>query len=61
MAMTTMLRRDRAARRFSEGQVAWRLGITVAAYRKLEAAGVPASFEVYDRICKLFGWPQSFR
>jgi transcriptional regulator with XRE-family HTH domain len=41
-------------------QVAWRLGITPAEYRRLEEEEAWPSFDTYDRICKLFGWPQTF-
>ncbi len=39
---------------------AWCLGITVREYRELEAGARSPSFETWDRICKLFGWPQTF-
>jgi hypothetical protein len=30
-------------------------------YRELESGERWPSFDTYDRICKLFGWPQTFR
>ena len=36
------------------------LGVSVREYRELEAGAQPPSFETWDRICKLFGWPQTF-
>ncbi len=39
------------------GQTAWRLGITLREYRELETGTLA---ETWDRICKLFGWPQTF-
>jgi hypothetical protein len=35
-------------------------GITVREYREIEADARSPSFETWDRICKLFGWPQTF-
>ena len=56
-AFPTMLERDRRRQGLRLCRAAWLLGISVREYRELEAGGVP-TFEVYDRICKLFGWPQ---
>ena len=39
-------------------QAAWRLGMIVPGYRWLEAVARSPSFETWDRICKLYGWPQ---
>jgi len=55
-----MLREDRRRNGFTVGQVAWRLGITPAEYRSLEAGAPIRDFEAWDRICKLCGWPQTF-
>ncbi len=38
----------------------WRLGVSPAEYRRLEASQQWPSWETYDQICKLFGWPQTF-
>jgi transcriptional regulator with XRE-family HTH domain len=54
-----MLRSDRQRRGFTIGQVAWRLGVTPARYRELEAGTVFPNFDTWDRMCKLYG-PQSF-
>jgi predicted transcriptional regulator len=54
------LRRDRTRWGLSVGHAAWRFGVRPAAYRELEAGTRWPSFETYDRICKLFGWPQAF-
>jgi Helix-turn-helix domain len=45
---------------WSVGQAAWRLGITVREYREIEAGDRSPNFETWDRICKLYGWPQTF-
>ena len=42
------------------GKAAWRLGITVREYREIEAGERVPSWETWDRICRLFGWPQTF-
>ena len=55
-----MLERDRRRRGFTVGQVAWRLGISPAEYRSLEAGEPIHGFETWDRICKLYAWPQRF-
>jgi transcriptional regulator with XRE-family HTH domain len=55
-----MLREDRRRQGFTVGQVAWRLGISPAEYQALEAGGAMPDFESWDRICKLYGWPQTF-
>jgi len=55
-----MLQRDRKHSGLRIAQVAWHLGITPAAYRRLEEEEAWPTFDTYDRICKLFGWPQTF-
>jgi DNA-binding XRE family transcriptional regulator len=55
-----MLERDRKRWGLSVGQAAWRFGVNPAVYREIEAGTRWPSFETYDRICKLFGWPQAF-
>jgi hypothetical protein len=61
MAMSTdMLEHDPKRSGFSVGQVAWRLGVSPREYRELEAGERTPDFETWDRICKLYGWPQTF-
>jgi DNA-binding XRE family transcriptional regulator len=59
-AFPDLLRNDRERRGFTSGQVAWRLGVKPQEYRELEAGKRMPDFETWDRICKLFGWPQTF-
>lgn len=59
-AFDDLLRRERLRWGLSIGEAAWRFGITRAEYRALEAGDLLPSFRTYDRICKLFGWSQSF-
>jgi predicted transcriptional regulator len=54
-----LLRRDRERAGLSVGQAAWRLGISLAEYRRLEAAETWPDWETFDRIERLFGWPQT--
>lgn len=39
---------------------AWRLGVTIREYREMDAGERSLSWEAWDRICKLYGWPQTF-
>jgi predicted transcriptional regulator len=55
-----MLEQDRRRAGWSVGQAAWLLGVSVREYRELEAGDRSPSFEQWDRICKLYGWPQTF-
>ena len=57
--LPVMLEHDRKRAGWSIGQAAWRLGVSVREYRELEAGARSPSFETWDRICKLFGWPQT--
>ncbi len=54
-----LLEQDRKQAGWSEGQAAWRLGVSPREYRELEAGTRSPTFETWDRICKLFGWPQT--
>jgi transcriptional regulator with XRE-family HTH domain len=56
----TTLARDRRRMGFTVSQVAWRLGIGPGTYREIEAGERAPDFETWDRICKLYGWPQAF-
>jgi predicted transcriptional regulator len=61
MAMLpTMLEQDRRQAGWSVGRLARHLGISVREYRELEAGERRPTFKTWDRICKLFGWPQMF-
>ena len=58
--LPAMLEHDRTRAGWSVGQAAWRLGVSVREYREIEAGERWPSFETWDRICRLFGWPQTF-
>jgi len=55
-----MLADDRRQAGWSVGQAAWRLGVSVREYRELEAGAWTPSIGTWDRICKLYGRPQTF-
>jgi ribosome-binding protein aMBF1 (putative translation factor) len=55
-----MLRRDRKREGLSLARAAWLLGVSVRELREIEAGERYPSFDTYERIAKLFGWPQSF-
>jgi predicted transcriptional regulator len=59
-AYATMMRRDRKREGLRECGAAWLLGVSVREYRELEAGKRAPTFETWDRICKLYGWPQTF-
>jgi len=41
-------------------EAAWRFGVTVREYRELEAGTRSRTFETWNAISELFGWPQTF-
>ena len=43
-----------------ECQAAWRFGVSVREYRQLETGDRFPDSDTWDRICKLYGWPQTF-
>jgi DNA-binding XRE family transcriptional regulator len=54
-----LLEQDRNRAGWSVAQAAWELGVSIREYRELEAGTRSPSFETWDRICKLYGWPQT--
>lgn len=59
-SFVTMLQEDRRWRGSTVGQVAYRIGVSSREYLALEAGTAWPSFDTWDAICKLYGWPQSF-
>ena len=55
-----MLREDRERSGLSVARASWLLGIKPAELLRLEAGEWMPTFDTYDRICKVFGWPQTF-
>ena len=60
LQMAGLLERDRIRFGFTVGQVADRLGISPAKYRRLIAGAPITSYDTWQRICDLYGWPQTF-
>lgn len=52
------LPRDRERMGLREVQMAGRLGLTLAEYRELEAGEMHITFDLYERIVDLCGWPR---
>jgi Helix-turn-helix domain len=55
-----MLERDRKRDGLRVCRAAWLLRVSVREYRELEAGSRWPTFETWDRICKLYGWQQTF-
>jgi DNA-binding XRE family transcriptional regulator len=54
------MREDRERLGMSVARASWVLGVSVGRYRELESGDVYPDFETKDRICKSYGWPQTF-
>jgi plasmid maintenance system antidote protein VapI len=61
MMLADHLEADRERLGFTLGQAAYRLGLTVPQYRELLEGRHPITWETWDRICDLYGWPQTVR
>jgi hypothetical protein len=55
-----MLERDRKRRGLRVCRVAWIIGVSVREYRELEAGTRFPTSDVWDRMCDLYGWSQTF-
>jgi transcriptional regulator with XRE-family HTH domain len=55
-----MLAEDRKRAGWSVEQAARRLGVTAVIYQEIEAGRRSPAGETWDRICKAFGWAQTF-
>ena len=55
-----MLEDDRRCAGWRVGRAAWELRVTIREYRELEAGTRMPDWETFDRICTLYGWPQTF-
>jgi DNA-binding XRE family transcriptional regulator len=58
--LPTMLEDDRTRAGWSVGQAAWRLGASLREYREIESGERWPNLETFHRICKLYGWLQTF-
>jgi hypothetical protein len=59
-AFPAMLELERKREGLRICRVAWLLGVSIGEYRELEAGTKLPAFDTWDRICKLYGWSQSF-
>jgi hypothetical protein len=55
-----MMQRDRLREGLRACRAAWLVGVTLREYREMEAGDRVPEGDVWDRLCKLYGWPQSF-
>jgi hypothetical protein len=55
-----MMQRDRKREGLRVCRGAWLIGVSVREYRAFEAGERFPDAVTWDRICKLFGWPQTF-
>src|SRR5512132_1621738 len=55
-----MMQRGRKREGLRVCRAAWLVGVSVREYREIEASERSPTFETWDRICKLNGWPQTF-
>jgi hypothetical protein len=55
-----MMQRDRKREGLRVCRAAWLVGVSFREYRELEAGTRFPSFETWNRICDLYGWPQTF-
>jgi Helix-turn-helix domain len=56
-----MMRDDWERLGLSIARASWLLGVTVPRYRELEDGEDYPGFQWWDRIRKLYGWPQTVR
>jgi hypothetical protein len=55
-----MMQRTRKREGLRVCRAAWLVGIRVREYREIEAGDREPSLGTYERISKLYGWPQTF-
>ena len=55
-----MLEDDRRRAGWSAGRAAWELGVSIRENREIEAGTRMPDWETFHRICKLYGWRQTF-
>jgi DNA-binding XRE family transcriptional regulator len=55
-----MMKRARKREGLRVCRAAWLVGISVREYREIEAGDRQPSLGTYERICKLYEWPQTF-
>jgi len=59
-AFPSMMERDRKREGLRVCRAAWLIGVSVREYRELEAGERFPDSVTWERICELYGWPQTF-
>jgi Helix-turn-helix domain len=54
-----MMLRDRQRAGLRVCRAAWLVGVSVHEYQEIEAGERVLDLATWDRICKLYGWPQA--
>jgi Helix-turn-helix domain len=54
-----MMHDERERLGLSVARASWLVGVSVREYRELEVGERCPDFETWNRICKLYGWPQT--
>ena len=57
--LSDMLTSEPGRSRFTVGVDAWRIGVTPSIYREFGAGTRWPDWDAHDRICRLYGWPQT--
>jgi Helix-turn-helix domain len=55
-----MMRHDRKRELLRVCRAAWLVGVSLREYRYFEAGERVPDVETWNRICKLYAWPQTF-
>ena len=55
-----MMHRARKREGLRVCRAAWLVGVSVREYREIEAGDRTPRLGTYERICELYGWPQTF-
>jgi hypothetical protein len=58
-AYPVMMQRDRKREGLRVCRAAWLVGVTVREYREIEAGDRVPDIDVWNRMCMLYGWPQT--
>jgi predicted transcriptional regulator len=56
-----MMERNRKREGLRICRAAWLVGVSVREYREIEAGDRTPSLVTYERICELYGWPQTWQ
>ena len=59
-AYPAMMQRDRKREGIRVCRAAWLVGVTVREYSEMEAGDRDPEIDIWDRLCNLYGWPQTF-